>query len=79
MGVDKRGNPGVRCSCNIVGVGMGRSTRPDGEQGEPVLTVLVKDRAEAERMAASCPAISTAKKSRGVEILEVGNVVALTK
>ena len=79
MGVDKRGKPGVRCNSNVVGVGMGRSTGPEGGQGEPVLTVLVRNRAEAEQMASCCPAMQGLMKSRTTEILEVGNVVALPK
>lgn len=79
MKVDKRGKPGVRWSNNVVGVGIGRSASPEVGQGEPVLTILVKNKAEAEQVDACCPAMKGLMKSRVTEILEVGNIVALPK
>jgi len=79
MGEDRRRRPDVRCSCNVVGVGLGRSIARDGVGSEPVLTVMVKDKAEAEQTALCCPAIRTLMNSRATEVLKVGNVVALPK
>ncbi len=80
MGASKREMTGPKCrDCAVVGVGVGRNSRPGPKQGEPVLTVLVRDHNSAEEPLECCAPIAGMLKSDLIEILEVGRVVALPR